>query len=167
MKCNRITVITCTITAIILGCIALWLFTPGGLRRAPPLSGQTLDGHMLELAQLRGRPVLVVFWATTCSSCIEEMPHLIELYREFNPKGLEIIGVAMGYDPPEQVRNLVKQQKIPFPIMLDTQENIALKFDNIQLTPTSVLISPDGQIRRYLVGLLDMAKLRDRIQEML
>jgi thiol-disulfide isomerase/thioredoxin len=122
---------------------------------------------MLELAQLRGRPVLVVFLATTCASCIEEMPHLVELYRELNPKGLEIIGVAMGYDLPEQVQNLVKQQKIPFPIMLDIQENIALKFNNIQLTPTSVLISPDGRIISYLVGPLDMSKLRDRIQAML
>ncbi|MBK8182902.1 MAG: TlpA family protein disulfide reductase [Candidatus Competibacteraceae bacterium] len=140
---------------------------PAGLRQAPPLAGQTLDGRTLSLEQLRGKPVLVTFWATTCSSCIEEMPHLVELYRDLNPKGLEIIGVAMAYDPPDQVRAMVKQREIPFPIVLDTQERIAQEFDNVRLTPTSVLISPEGRIVHYRLGLLDIPKLRDTIQGML
>ncbi|MBL8252383.1 MAG: TlpA family protein disulfide reductase, partial [Candidatus Competibacter sp.] len=121
----------------------------------------------LTLEQLRGKPVLVTFWATTCPSCTEEIPHLVELYRELHPKGLEIIGVAMAYDPPDQVRAMVEQRQIPYPIVLDTQEHIARAFDDVRLTPTSVLISPEGRIAHYRLGLLDMPKLRDAIREML
>lgn len=82
-------------------------------------------------------------------------------------KGLEIIGVAMAYDPPDQVRAMVEQRQIPYPIVLDTQEHIARAFDDVRLTPTSVLISPEGRIAHYRLGLLDMPKLRDAIREML
>ena len=166
MKPNKETVVAGIALAVIVAAAAVW-FMPAGLRQAPPLVGQTLDGRTLTLEQLRGRPVLVTFWATTCPGCIEEMPHLIDLYRDLNPKGLEIIGVAMAYDPPEQVRTLAAQRQIPYPIVLDTQARIAREFDNVQLTPTSVLISPDGRIVEYRLGALDMPKLRQTIGAML
>ncbi|MBK8535811.1 MAG: TlpA family protein disulfide reductase [Candidatus Competibacteraceae bacterium] len=140
---------------------------PAGLRQAPPLVGQTLDGRTLTLEQLRGKPVLVTFWATTCPSCIEEVPHLISLYRELHPQGLEIIGVAMAYDPPDQVRAMAMQRQIPYPIVMDSQERIAQAYDNVRLTPTTVLISPEGRIVHYQLGLLNMPKLRETIREML
>jgi len=166
MKLNKETLVAGLALAVVLAFAASW-FMPAGLRPAPPLVGQTLDGRTLTLQQLRGKPVLVTFWATTCPSCIEEMPHLIELYRELNPKGLELIGVAMSYDPPEQVRALAARRQIPYPIVLDTQSRIAREFGNVQLTPTSVLISPDGRIVQYRLGLLDMPKLRETIQDLL
>ena len=166
MKLNKETVIAGVALGVVLVVAAIW-FLPAGLRQAPPLAGKTLDGQTLTLEQFRGKPVLVTFWATTCPSCIEEMPHLIELYREMNPNGLEIIGVAMAYDPPDQVRAMVKQRELPFPIVLDTQERIAQEFDNVRLTPTSVLISQEGRIVHYRLGLLDIPKLRDTIQGML
>ena len=94
------------------------------------------------------------------------MPHLIELYRELHPQGLEIIGVAMSYDPPEQVRAMVAKRQVPYPIVLDTQARIAREFDNVRLTPTSVLISPEGRIVQYRLGLLDLPQLRETIREM-
>ena len=166
MKPNKETVIAGIALAVVLISAAVW-FMPAGLREAPPLVGQTLDGRTLTLEQFRGKPVLVTFWATTCPSCVEEMPHLIDLYREMNPKGLEIIGVAMAYDPPEQVRAMAKQLQIPYPIVLDSQERIAREFDNVQLTPTSVLVSPEGRIVQYRLGLLDMPELRNTIAGML
>jgi peroxiredoxin len=166
VKLNKETLIASVALVVVLAFAAIW-FMPAGLRQAPPLVGQTLDGHTLTLEQFRGKPVLVTFWATTCPSCIEEMPHLIELYRELNPKGLEIIGVAMSYDPPEQVRAMAQQRQIPYPIVLDSKEHIAREFDNVRLTPTTVLISPDGRILQYQLGLLDMPKLRKTIEAML
>jgi peroxiredoxin len=166
VKLNKETLIASVALVVVLAFAAIW-FMPAGLRQAPPLVGQTLDGRTLTLEQFRGKPVLVTFWATTCPSCIEEMPHLIELYRELNPKGLEIIGVAMSYDPPEQVRAMAQQRQIPYPIVLDSKEHIAREFDNVRLTPTTVLISPDGRIVQYRLGLLDMPKLRETIEAML
>lgn len=166
MKFNKETLIAGIALAVVVAVAAVW-FMPTGLRQAPPLVGQTLDGRTLTLEQLRGKPVLVAFWATTCPSCVEEMPHLIELYRELHPKGLEIIGVAMAYDPPEQVRAMAAKRQIPYPIVLDAQGRIAREFDNVRLTPTSVLISPEGRIAHYRLGLLDLPKLRETIEEML
>ena len=166
MKLQKETAIAGLALVVVLAFAAVWLM-PAGLREAPPLVGQTLDGRTLTLEQLRGKPVLVTFWATTCPSCVEEIPHLIELYRELNPKGLEIIGVAMAYDPPEQVRAMARQRQIPYPIVLDSKERIAREFDNVQLTPTSVLVSPEGRIVQYRLGLLDMSELRNTIVGML
>jgi peroxiredoxin len=166
MKFNKETLIAGIALAVVVAVVAVW-FMPAGLRQAPPLVGQTLDGRTLTLEQLRGKPVLVTFWATTCPSCVEEMPHLIELYRELQPKGLEIIGVAMAYDPPEQVQAMAAKRQIPYPIVLDAEGRIAREFDNVRLTPTSVLISPDGHIVQYRLGLLDLPKLRETIEEML
>lgn len=166
MKLHKETMIAGIVLVVALVATAAW-FMPMGLRAAPSLVGQTLAGQTVTLEQYRGKPVLVNFWATTCPSCIEEMPHLIDLYRELNPKGLEIIGVAMAYDPPEQVRAMVKQHQIPYPIVLDTQERIAREFDNVRLTPTTVLITPEGRIAHYRLGLLDISKLKDTIEKML
>lgn len=166
MQLNKEMLIASIALVIVLAFAAIW-FMPAGLRQAPPLIGQTLDDRTLTLEQFRGKPVLVTFWATTCPSCIEEMPHLIELYQELHPKGLEIIGVAMSYDSPDRVRAMVQQRQIPYPIVLDSQEHIARAFDNVQLTPTTVLISPDGGIVQYRLGLLDLPKLRETIKAML
>jgi peroxiredoxin len=166
VKLHKETAIAGLALVVVLAFAAVW-FMPAGLREAPPLVGQTLDGRTLTLEQLRGKPVLVTFWATTCPSCVEEIPHLTELYRELNPKGLEIIGVAMAYDPPEQVRAMARQRQIPYPIVLDSEERIAHEFDNVQLTPTSVLVSPEGRIVQYRLGLLDMPELRNMIAGML
>jgi peroxiredoxin len=166
MKLNKETVIAGIALGVVLVFAVVW-FMPAGLRQAPPLVGQTLDGRTLTLEQLRGQPVLITFWSTTCPSCIEEMPHLVELYQELNPKGLEIIGVAMAYDPPAQVRALVEHRQLPYPIVLDTQSRIARAFDDVRLTPTTVLISPRGRIAQYWLGPLDLPKLRDTLQRML
>ncbi len=166
MKLNKEMLIAGAALAVVLLFVTVW-FMPAGLRQAPPLVGQTLDGRTVTLEQLRGKPVLVTFWATTCPACIEEMPHLIELYQELHPKGLELIGVAMSYDPPEQVRAMAQQRQIPYPIILDSRAQIARAFDNVRLTPTTVLISPEGRIVQYRLGPLDLPKLRETINALL
>ena len=166
LRLHRETLIAGLILLGVATVAALWLM-PGDLRPAPPLVGETLDGRTLTLQQLRGKPVLVTFWATSCPGCIEEIPHLTALYQEFQPKGLEIIGVAMAYDSAEQVQNLVRQRQIPYPVILDRQGHLAREFDNVRLTPTSILISPEGRIVEYRLGLLDLPKLRQTLERWL
>ena len=144
----------------------LWI-APAGLKTSPDISLVTIDGKELRLAELRGNPLLVTFWATTCPGCIKEMPHLIELYNELSPQGLEIIGIAMDYDPPNQVVAMSKARNIPYPIALDIHAQASRAFGNVRLTPTSFLIAPDGQIVYQKLGKMSMAKLRQDILAML
>lgn len=145
----------------------LWL-SPSGAQQAPDLQIKVLtNGSKLNLNELRGRPVLVTFWATSCPGCIKEMPHLIELYHELAPKGLEIIGIAMNYDRPDHVLEMQKRKNIPYPIAWDELSKASLAFGTVRLTPTSFLIDPQGQIVQHKIGEMDMKLLRARILTML
>ena len=150
-----------TLLAIALPVTLGWLlFAPDVLRTSPDISLLDLDGNELHLADYRGRPLLVTFWATTCTGCVREIPHLIELYRELAPQGLEIIGVAMNYDPPNHVLAMRDARRIPYPIALDIHADAARAFGDVRLTPTTFLIAPDGRIVYWRSGELDLDKLR-------
>lgn len=144
----------------------LWL-SADGLSAAPAVTFRLTDGRQIHLRELRGKPVLVTFWATSCPGCIKEMPRLITLYRDLSASGLEIIGVAMAYDPPNQVLELTRRRAVPYPIALDIDGGIAAAFANVSLTPTSFLIAPDGRIVRHRIGEMDMESLRTQIMELL
>ena len=153
--------------ATLLGTLTwLWL-APAGLKDSPEITLLTIDGEELQLASLRGKPLLLTFWATSCPGCIREMPHLIELYEELSPQGLEIIGVAMSYDKPSHVLSMRKARNIPYPVALDIHGAAAQAFGNVRLTPTSFLIAPDGRIVFQKIGEMDMPTLRNNILAML
>ena len=144
----------------------LW-YAPTGLKNSPDIGLVTITGEELQLASYRGKPLLVTFWATTCPGCIREMPHLIELYEELQPQGLEIIGIAMKHDPPNQVIAMSRARAIPYPIALDIQADAARAFGDVRLTPTTFLIAPDGRIVLQKTGEIDMKKIRKDIISML
>jgi peroxiredoxin len=165
MKLRGMLITLCAV-AIMATLAYLWL-APVALKTAPDIGLMTLDGKELQLASLHGRPVLVTFWATTCNSCVSEIPHLIGLYDELAPQGLEIIGIAMDYDPPNRVLALRKARNIPYPVALDIQADAARAFGNVRLTPTSFLIGPDGRITYQHTGEMNIAALRKDILAML
>jgi len=152
--------------ALIGGLGSLWL-APAGITRAPDITFTTLQGDRLSLMELRGQPVLVTFWASTCSSCIREMPHLISLYNELAPGGLEVIGIAMAYDPPNRVIEISKAKQIPYPLALDIKGTAARAFGDVSVTPSTFLIAPDGQVVLQESGALDMEKIRGLVLELL
>ncbi len=154
------------IAALLVALSWFWL-TPSGLVEAPELTIKTIKGQTLDLKQFKGKPLLVTFWATTCSKCLKEMPHLIELYNEFSPQGFEIIGIAMSYDPPNHVVQLVESKQLPYPIALDIDSVAARAFGDVSLTPTNFLISPDGIIIKHKIGEMDFHDLRTQIKSML
>jgi peroxiredoxin len=130
---------------------------------APALTMTTLSGQTIDLAQLRGKTVVVNFWATSCPGCVKEMPQLVDVYQRYHGKGLEIVAVAMNYDPAENVRQFTAEQRLPFPVVMDTQGDIAHAFGEVKLTPTSFVIDADGHIAEQTIGDLDFAKLRQRL----
>ena len=152
--------------ALIGGLGSLWL-APAGIARAPDITVTTLQGDKLSLTALRGQPVLVTFWASTCSSCIREMPHLISLYNELAPRGLAVIGIAMAYDPPNRVIQLSKAKQIPYPLALDVDSAAARAFGDVSVTPSTFLIAPDGQVVLQQSGALDTQKIRGLVLDML
>jgi len=129
-------------------------------RPAPDVAFTLLDGGSASLRALRGRPVLISFWATTCAICVAEQPELAALYRELHPLGLEMIGVAMPYDPPIQVQDFVRTRDVPFPIALDVQGQATRAFAGVSVTPTAFLLDPDGNIVFSQVGKLDTGRVR-------
>jgi peroxiredoxin len=144
----------------------LWLpsFTP---EPGPDITLSSIDGRAVSLKQLHGRPVLVTFWASTCPGCLKEIPHLAELYRELSPQGLEVIGIAMHYDPPNRVLSVHRSQNIPYTVALDIQADASRAFGDVRMTPTSFLIDPDGQIVYRNSGMMNMGKVRRKILEMI
>ena len=151
----------------LLGTFGYLLLTPHSPKTRPDISLVTIDGEELQLAGLQGKPLVGTFWATSCSSCIKEVPHLIGLYEELAPRGLEIIAIAMDYDPPNRVLAMRKARSIPYPIALDIHAEAAHAFGNVRVTPTSFLIAPDGRIVYRMTGVMDMEKLRIDILAML
>ncbi len=143
------------------------LFLKPAVIAAPNLIFTTIYGKKIQLSKLIGKPVIVTFWATDCASCIKEIPQLIELYNNFHTKGLEIIAVAMYYDPPNHVLEMSKAKQIPYDVALDLKAEHAFAFGQVQLTPTTFLISPSGDISMKIEGLLNMPKLQQLIQNLI
>jgi peroxiredoxin len=138
-----------------------------GLQEAPDITVVTTSGERIALAGMRGNPLLVTFWATTCPSCMKEMPHLIDLYHELSPRGLKVIGIAMYYDPPNRVLAMQESRSIPYIIALDIDAHAARAFGDVELTPTTFLIAPDGRVVYQKTGRMDMGMLRNGILALL
>ena len=160
-------IVTAIFVLALIGLLTFIWFTPDGLKQAPAISVTTLEGKQIDLQSLQGRPVLVTFWATTCPGCVQEMPHLVELYHDMAPKGLRIVAIAMSYDPPEQVQIMAAKRQLPYTVALDSDGSAAKAFGDVKLTPTSFLIDPQGRIVQQKLGDLDMAQVRTRIEGML
>lgn len=146
--------------------IIAWLRPPEP-RLAPQVSFTTLDGQRLPLSSLRGKPVLVTFWATSCPTCIRDLPDLAAVHRELGPRGLALIAVAMPYDPPNRVLRLVRERGLAYTVALDVQGQVVRAFGDVPGTPTTYLIDGDGRIAERHVGPLDFPSLKARIISML
>ena len=127
---------------------------------APASTFTTLEGKSITLNDLRGKVVLVNFWATSCPGCVKEMPGLVQTYNQYKDRGFEIVAVAMSYDPPNYVANFAKTRQLPFPVALDVNGEHAHAFGDVQLTPTSFLIGKDGHIIEQKLGDMDFNKLK-------
>lgn len=134
---------------------------------APDVTFVTLTGKNINMADLKGKVVLVNFWATTCSTCVGEMPSLVNTYNAYKGKDFEMIAVAMDYDPPAQVLNFATHKALPFPVMHDGFNDVAKTFRHKGLTPTTYIFDKSGYRLFYKVGELDFAKLHQLLDKAL
>ena len=145
-----------------------WLAFEGlGSSESVPKVGYTLlDGTKSTTEQLRGKVVLINFWATSCTTCMHEMPQIVATHEKFKARGYDTLAVAMSYDPPAYVMAYAESRKLPFGVAIDNTGAIATSFGNVQLTPTSVLVNKRGEIVKRIVGEPDfvaLGKLIDRL----
>lgn len=153
------------ITAV---CFILLTQTACNTRKsAPPSQFFLLNESVLTSNELKGKVWLLNFWATSCATCVKEMPAFQKIYLEYQPKGLEIIAVAMSYDNPEYVEKFQKQKGLPFKVALDKNGTNSKKWGNIEITPTTFLIDKHGNIVQTTVGEPDFKRLKEKLNKLL
>ena len=138
-----------------------------GQERAPASSFVLLDGSQLTTADLQGKVTLVNFWATSCTSCVAEMPELVATYDKYKAKGYDTLAVAMSYDPPAYVVNFAQSRKLPFKVALDNTGANAKAWGDVKLTPTTYLVNKRGEIVKRYVGTPDFTELHRLIEKLL
>ena len=133
--------------------------------QAPNITFTTLSGEKISMQSLRGKTVLVNFWATDCPGCIKEMPALIETYQQYKDKNLVVVAVAMPYDPPAQVANYTAEKKLPFAVMHDGYGDMVKAFGEVNLTPTTFVFDAQGNRLQKTIGELDFNALRQLLNK--
>jgi peroxiredoxin len=166
VKPARLAIAGAMLAALIAGA-ALTYQTLTALRPAPAVTYTLLDGSLRTPEQLRGKVVLVNFWATSCTTCVHEMPHIVATHEKFRHRGYDTLAVAMSYDPPAYVANFAETRKLPFGVAIDNTGSIAKSFDDVRLTPTTFLINKRGEIVKRFVGEPDFAALHRLIEKLL
>ena len=146
---------------------AAWISLTPKVTPAPDVTFTTITGKQIELKALQGKPMIVTFWATDCPGCIQEIPHLLELYDQYHPQGLEIIAVAMYYDPPSHVVAMTQANLLPYHVALDLKAEHAKAFGDVHLTPTSFVIAPDGHMVMHKIGVFDLPEMKSQIETLL
>ena len=131
---------------------------------APSVQFTFLTGEKIALDGLRGKVVLVNFWATDCPGCVTEMPKLVETHEKYKDRGLATVAVAMDYDPPNYVLAYSQKHELPFPVALDPSGKLAKAFNDVKLIPTTFVIGKQGKILQRIVGEPDMAALHALIE---
>ena len=135
-----------------------------GNSSAPSVTFTTLAGKPIAPEDLRGKVVLVNFWATTCEVCARELPQIVGTYQTYASRGFEVIAVAMPYDRPDWVVDYARRHELPFKVALDFEGTINRAFGGIEATPTAFLIDKRGKILQRIVGEPDFARLRETIE---
>ena len=166
MKTSRLVAIAATV-ALCAGAALLAYQSLGQREIAPAVSYVLLDGAKADSSQWKGKVMLVNFCATSCTTCVREMPQIVATYEKFKGRGFDTLGVAMSYDPPAFVANFAETRQLPFGVAIDNTGEIARQFGRVQLTPTTVLINKRGEIVKRYVGEPDFAALHGLVEQLL
>ena len=113
---------------------------------APGFTLQSLDGQQVSLASLKGKVVMVNFWATWCVPCRQEMPHLQALYERYNSLGFELLAVNVEKDNAAGARKWLEETPVTFPVLFDPNNQVT-KLYKVQTMPSTVMVARDGTMR--------------------
>ena len=124
-----------------------------------------VHGDQFAMSSLKGKVVLVNFWATSCTVCVSEMPKMVETFEKYRGQGLEAVAVAMSYDPPDRVFAYAQQNKLPFRVALDIFGKAVKAFGGVRGTPTTFLVDRSGKIVQRFEGEPDFGELGALIEK--
>lgn len=156
-----------TLTAGTVLALGLGFFLTSGVQEAPQTSFVLLDGTTKTTAEMKGKVTLVNFWATSCTTCVDEMPKIIATHTKYQAKGFDTLAVAMSYDRPSYVVHFAQTRKLPFSVAIDNTGQVAKAWGDVQLTPTTYLVNKRGQIVKRYVGEPDFKELNLLIESLL
>jgi peroxiredoxin len=149
--------------------LGLLLALLGACSSSPAPSSQfvLLDGSSKSTADFKGKVTLVNFWATSCVTCVAEMPELVQTYNTYQAKGYDMVAVAMSYDPPSYVVNFATQRQLPFNVAIDNTGKIARDWGDVRLTPTTFVLDRKGNIVKRYVGTPNFNELHQLIERLI
>lgn len=114
---------------------------------------KNIDGQDVRLADLKGKPLLINFWATWCGPCKAEIPWFVEFSDRYKAQGLTIVGISVD-DPPEDIKTFAAGLKVNYPMLVGRDRaDVAKAFDAEQVIPVSWLIRPDGSVQAKVTGI--------------
>ena len=162
-----------------LAVLASWLIYGGGLaliasrlasttlptdvgQRAPDLALETLDGQTVRLSELRGRVVLLNFWATWCVPCRAEMPEIQSAYETNRARGFEVLAINLQ-ERPDEIRPFLSELGLTFPVLLDRDGAVARQY-LARALPASYLVDREGIIRYGRIGTLSHEVLAEQLR---
>ena len=135
-------------------------------KAAPNFQLQNLDGQSISLSDLKGKPMLINFWATRCPPCVFEMPYMQEIHNEWSGKGLILLTINIG-DSSSEVEEFLQNHNLSLPVLLDTKLDVAQKY-NTRYIPTTFFIDKDGIIQAKVIGAFpNKAAIESRLGEIM
>ena len=152
--------------AVALG-VAAGVWLAAGKTAAPASTFVLLDGSSRTTDSMKGKVTLVNFWATSCVTCVAEMPKIMATHDKYKARGYDTLAVAMSYDPPSYVVNYAQTRKLPFGVAIDNTGAVARAWGDVQLTPTTFIVDKRGDIVKRYVGEPDFADLHRLIEKLL
>ncbi len=147
--------------------VGAFVYYGTGQAQAPQSQFVLLNGSTSTTEDMKGKVTLVNFWATSCVTCVAEMPEIINTYNKYKDRGYNTMAVAMSYDPPSYVVNFAESRKLPFQVALDNTGKIAKDWGDIQLTPTTFIVNKQGKIVKSYVGAPNFDELHKLIEKLL
>jgi peroxiredoxin len=160
--------LSAALAALAIGVGVFLSFGDAGPTGVVPTVGYTLlDGTKSDTSQLRGKVVLLNFWATSCSICVAEMPRIVATHEKFHSRGFETLAVAMSYDPPASVVRYAEERRLPFGVVIDNTGDIAKAFGDVPGTPITFVLNRRGEIVKRYVGEPDFAALEQLVDRLL
>lgn len=146
--------------------VAAW-FSLNNHSSAPAVTFIGIKGERITPDSLKGKVVMVNFWATSCTTCVAEMPEMVDTYNKYKSQGLEFVAVAMKYDAPNYVVNFAETRQLPFKVALDVTGEAAKAYGDVAMTPTTFVIDKDGKIIKRYVGKPEFPALHKLLEKAL